>query len=413
MNKTILIVDAYSSGNFLAPEFFRRGFDCVHLQSTPEIFPILKKSFIRDDFVANLAFDGDLDALLRSLKKLNLAAAIPGTETGVHLADSISEALNLKTNGTSKSRARRNKYVMIETLRDAGLNVAQQTKSCHVQDLIAFKEGHNFSKVVVKPVESAGSEDVRICETKEHIIKAHNAIMGKTNMLGLRNDEAIIQEFLSGTEFFINCVSKNGRHVVCDMWRHNKHARNGFDFVYDRAILCDGKSAEEKAIIAYTMRVLDALSIRHGPSHSEIMVTERGPHLVEMGARLQGMSLPKVNDACIGFGPVDLTADCYVDESSFDDKARDYTIQRYAMRVNLISDRKGVLRVFDVDKLKSLKSFFFVRPICEIDTEIPVTINYFTVPGFVMLVSAEKEQLEEDYRMIRSWEQGGQILIYE
>ena len=165
MTKTILVVDAYSSGNFLAPEFHRRGFECVHLQSTKEIYPILKKSFVESDFVANLAFDGDLDALLRNLKKMNIGAVVPGTETGVPLADSISEALSLKTNGTMHSRARRNKFLMIERLRDEGLSVARQSKSSDVNDLIAFKNTLGLKKVVVKPVESAGAEDVRICSS--------------------------------------------------------------------------------------------------------------------------------------------------------------------------------------------------------------------------------------------------------
>ncbi len=413
MRKVVLIVDAYSAGNLLAKEFRRRGYDCVHLQSTKEILPILKKSFVESDFEANFAFTDDVDHTLRQFRKMEICAVLPGTETGVLLADTISEALHLKSNGTQFSRARRNKFFMIETLRAAGLAVARQKKSSYAQDLVAFKNDIGLSKVVVKPVESAGAEDVRMCEGDGEIVAAHEAIVGKFNMLGLRNQESIVQEFLAGTEYFVNCVSLNGEHVVCDLWRHNKRQLNGFDFVYDRAELCDGQNEDEQAIIRYTKRALDALSISFGPSHSEVILTSDGPRLVEMGARLQGMSWPDLNLACIGFGPVDLTVDCYVDEPEFLRKAQDYHIKRYAMRVNLISSHSGKLKFFDVEKLKSLSSFFYVRPIAEVGACISETINYFTVPGFVMLVSKEREQLQDDYQRIRAWEEQGKILIYE
>jgi len=49
-----------------------------------------------------------------------LLAVIPGAETGVELADQLSFHLGLRTNGIEKSLARRNKYIMGETVRDAG-----------------------------------------------------------------------------------------------------------------------------------------------------------------------------------------------------------------------------------------------------------------------------------------------------
>lgn len=82
---------------------------------------------------------------------------------------------------------------MIETLRDAGLKVALQNKSAHALDQIAFKRDTALNKVVIKPVESAGSEDVRICTNDEQVRLAHDAIVGKVNMLGLLNQESIIQ----------------------------------------------------------------------------------------------------------------------------------------------------------------------------------------------------------------------------
>lgn len=410
----VVIVDAYSAGNLLAPEFKKRGFTCVHVQSTKEIYPIFRKSFVATDFVTTIGFDGNMSDLLKELSQFSITAVLPGTETGVHLADELSEQLGLKSNGIKISAARRNKYLMLETLRAAGIKVARQIKSANCHDLIAYKHKMSLKKVVVKPVESAGSEDVRICVNDTEIERAHNAIVGKVNILGLLNRESILQEYLDGNEYFINCVSLKGQHVVCDVWRHNKRPLNGFDFVYDRAELCDVFDPMEQEIIEYNKRALDALGIQFGPSHCEIIMTQNGPRMIEMGARLQGMSLPQLNDACLGFGPVDMTVDCYVDEARFHNKARAYRVKKFAMRVNLISERAGIFKGFSgLDNIESLPSFFYLRTISEPNKKIEKTVNYFTVPAFVVLVSEDRDRLFEDYQTIRMLEQQGQILTYE
>jgi hypothetical protein len=43
-----------------------------------------------------------------------------------------------------------------------------------------------------------------------------------------------------------------------------------------------------KILINYTRRTLDVLGIKHGPSHSEIMMTTEGPCLVEVNCRAHG-----------------------------------------------------------------------------------------------------------------------------
>ncbi len=45
--------------------------------------------------------------------------------------------------------------------------------------------------------------------------------------------------------------------------------------------------------------------------------------------------------------------------------------------------------------------------------KIPKTINYFTIPGFVVLVHENKEKLYADYAKIREMESSNEILMYE
>jgi hypothetical protein len=59
-----------------------------------------------------------------------IVAVIAGSEPGVELADKLSHRLRLRTNGEELSAARRNKYLMGEAVRAAGIRaVKQQVKS--------------------------------------------------------------------------------------------------------------------------------------------------------------------------------------------------------------------------------------------------------------------------------------------
>ncbi|RLO02537.1 hypothetical protein DYB28_014099, partial [Aphanomyces astaci] len=70
-----------------------------------------------------------VDSLVSIVRSFGFAIAgdLVGAEPGVRLADSLSEALGVRTNGSAGSAARRNKFVMGETIRKAGLRAVKQT----------------------------------------------------------------------------------------------------------------------------------------------------------------------------------------------------------------------------------------------------------------------------------------------
>ena len=55
---------------------------------------------------------------------------------------------------------------------------------------------------------------------------------GGTNGLGQINDGALCQEFLQGTEYVLDGVSRDGEYKVCGVWEYDKRTVNGANFVY-------------------------------------------------------------------------------------------------------------------------------------------------------------------------------------
>jgi len=403
-----VVVDAYSAGNLLAPEFRRRGYPVLHVQSTPTIWPVLLPSFRPDDFQAKFVYD---ENVLSVLKTYDIACVVPGTETGVELADELSEKLGVPTNGTGLSQARRNKYVMIETVRRAGLPAARQLCAATSAELVTWFRESGLSKVVVKPLNSAGTDRVAVCTTEEEVEAAARAILGQVNMLGLASDQALIQEFLSGTEFFLNTVSREGQHHFTEIWRYKKRSINGHDCVYDCNELLPYEGDLSQTLREYTLSVLDALKIGYGPAHTEVMLTSEGPVLVETGTRLDGLSVPAVNEAAVGYGPLDLTADAYLDGEAFARKsARPFPLHQHALTVYLTSYQAGTLEAIPGEKiLRELPSFFQLRLRAKPGSAIKLTTDYFTAPGFFTLVHKNKDILLDDYERIRRLEREGKI----
>jgi hypothetical protein len=59
----------------------------------------------------------------------------------------------------------------------------------------------------------------------------------------------------------------------------------------------------------YTTRVVNALGIRWDPAHCEVMLTQDGPTVIEVGARLAGAAFPRYAHAARDMSPVLVTTD--------------------------------------------------------------------------------------------------------
>jgi hypothetical protein len=169
-------------------------------------------------------------------------------------------------------------------------------------------------RCVVKPVQSAGSDDVFLCANQDEAITAFNRINGTMNGVGLQNTCVLVQEYLKGKEYVIDKVSLDGVHKLVGIWEYEKRSVNGANFVYFGMRLMDPSPEKMQVMVRYADQVLDALDIKHGPSHMEVMLDNWGtaeapeyvPCLVEVGARCQGGEgtwLPMAKE-CIGYTPV-------------------------------------------------------------------------------------------------------------
>jgi ATP-grasp domain len=406
--KTCAIVDGVSSGRLLAAECRRRGFAVIHVRSHEYTAPVVLHSFHGEDYVFDIpAMAAELQA--RILRDHGVGFIIAGAECGVERADLLNEILDLPGNDVNSWVIRRHKFEMVEAIRRAGLRTPRQIKTADVSDALAFAAGLPQHRVILKPQRSSGSNLVFAASTATQIRDAFTQILSGTTMFGERNSEVCVQAFIEGREYIIDTVSRDGAVVVTDMWEYHFADRNGVPFLYDRTELLPSDHPHAAELEHYTTRAVEALGIRWGPAHCEVMLTAAGPAVIEVGARLAGAAFPRYAHAAGNMSQVSVTIDAYTDSAAFaaarsNRRAHD----RMCYVVSLISPTNGVFFGHSrLSEIEHLRSFFVADLWLQDGDPVYPTIDVATAPGIIALIHTEPIVLMEDYAAVRRWETSG------
>ncbi|WP_380182925.1 ATP-grasp domain-containing protein [Kalamiella sp. sgz302252] len=407
LQRFAVIVDPFSSGALLAEEFKKRGLECIALISQKTIPAVFAGSYRRDDFFMEIRFDGDAKKIARALSRLNIQAVVSCLETSVALADRIADLLDVPGNNVFTSDRRRDKFAMGEAVRAAGLRAPLQKMSASADEILRWVEEHKVFPVVVKPVNSAGSDSVTICNDLDEVKYACSLILGKLNKFEQENAFALVQEFLDGPEYVVDTVTLDGQTVTCNVFVYDKVAANNVAFVYRaiRALELDDPVA--KKLIAYNDKVLKALDIHQGAGHSEIIISNGEPVLVEVGARMHGGNIPAVVQKCAKWSQIELLVDSYVDRASFYRRANEpLQLDKKILIHFYISGEGGELKAIRgqtvVENMPSyFDAFWYVKP----GEAIAETVDLYTCPLKVILTHDDVQQIEKDKELLLKLEE--------
>jgi biotin carboxylase len=331
-----------------------------------------------------------------------------GVESGVELTDSLCEALGLRGNGVALSEARRDKFKMIETIRAAGLRAARQFQTKDLGALLDWfhqQEG----RIVIKPLRSAGTDGVTFCDTAADVERGFHRIMDTVSMLELFNDSVLAQEYLDGPEYYINSVSLDGLHHVCDLWRATHLQANGIPQLLDSAYLLPRQGDTQDLLVEYGARALDALGITNGPAHMELRMTKDGPCLIEVGARMVGGDLPQLVRDAGGESQIEWTLDAYLDPERFRRRAgQTYEIPKSIINTCIISEHQGTLVDYrGLDEIRALPSFHQMHLGVKPGGSLVRSMNLFTYPAIICLMHADPATARADYLRLRAMNREG------
>ncbi|ELR66238.1 hypothetical protein C942_04900 [Photobacterium marinum] len=411
--KYVVIVDPFSTSNVLAKELKGRGYKSIALISKNKIPDVFSGSYEREDFILELRFNDNFEEIIGILKSLNIKAVISCLETSVVLADKVAYELNLKGNNPNSSNLRRDKYKMGEALRHAGLRAVKQQLATSKEEVYDWLEEHKKFPVVVKPVKSAGSDSVVICHNLAEVDLACNDILGSTNKLEESNTEVLIQEFLAGNEYVVDTVTLDGYTVTTNVFVYEKTLANGADFVYRAIRALDRDSRIAKQLIKYNDEVLKAVGVEHGAGHSEIIIENDEPCLVEVGARLHGGNIPTVVQKCAPWSQIELLLDSHLDTAEFYRKMDSgLNMEKNILIHFYISNKEGtVKKINERANISSLSSFIDAIWYVDVGKHINKTIDLYTCPLKVILANEDEDKLLEDRDTLISMEKADTVFV--
>lgn len=252
--------------------------------------------FIEIDFTEHdTVFQRAMDILL-SLE-LTFDGVTTFYEEAVSLAARVATALGVETNPVSACDQARNKRITRQVMANCGLPVPRFSSVRTEEDLLSACELVGFP-AILKPVFGLASMGVTRVNEKEAALVAYRkiaeSIATSSESLWAQGTELVLEEFYDGDEFDIDVLLSDGKVVyskVSDNWACWEPWFQETGTNCPSMYPADRQADLVKLAIDSTL----ALGFRAGAFHVECKYTSRGPRLIEVNARMGGVSVRDAN----------------------------------------------------------------------------------------------------------------------
>ncbi|WP_030607110.1 ATP-grasp domain-containing protein [Streptomyces sclerotialus] len=239
--------------------------DDLQARGTHRIFTV--------DYQDRAAFTSFIDEVLHPLSP---SAVVSLTELGLEPAAAAAERLGAKGVAASVVRGTRDKLEMRRIL---------ERKAPHLNP--AFAPGDDtvaverlfaaHARVVVKPVDGAGSAAVALVERLEELPQDR------------RTAATLLEQYADGREFSVEAMSSGGRHTLVGI--AEKGTTDGFVEVSHMMPPPSLDPARHGLVEQAVRETLDAVGLTDGPSHTEIKIDGDKVIVIETHNRLGGDGL--------------------------------------------------------------------------------------------------------------------------
>ncbi|WP_326596907.1 ATP-grasp domain-containing protein [Streptomyces sp. NBC_01803] len=235
---------------------------------------------------------------------------------------------------------------------------------------------------VVKPRTGCGGQDVHLLrDTAEATALA----------AGLAPEPAlIVEEFLDGPEFSVEAHSRAGTHTILAVSRkHTTGAPGCLESGYDLPADLDAETTDR--IHHLVTATLNAAGQRSGPSQTEVILTARGPRLVESHAH---PGADHISDLLLMAGGTDLAALTIASVLGLPEPEAAPAATRYA-GVRFLRLPPGLLTAVDgADEARALAGVTGLEIAVPLGGHVPETTSRVAGHGFVTAVADGPQELD-------------------
>ena len=220
-----------------------------------------------------------------SVRAAALKYGVKGLVTGqmekpLHIMARLAQELGLVFNSPEVTERCIDKWLMKEVLQANRVSCAKGTL-VRSGEAVTLPGWLSFP-LIIKPRDAFSSRGVYRCEdmsSVERYIEDSRAFSS--------NGDVIIEEFLQGEEYSVEALTWNGETTIVQF---TEKYRTPYPETVELGHLQPAglDFAQRMEVAAVVMKALKALGVMNSASHTEVMVTDRGSFIIEVGARLGG-----------------------------------------------------------------------------------------------------------------------------
>ncbi|MEV7599137.1 ATP-grasp domain-containing protein [Kitasatospora sp. NPDC089797] len=222
----------------------------------------------------------------------------------LEVAAVLNEEFGLPANSADAARTANDKHRMrTKVIASACAPVAHSSVS-GAEDLSAFgrRNGYPF---ILKPVDGSASRGITLVDDEQAVEAAALALVDTTRSQG---SSWIAEEYLCGPEFSVETFSAEGNHQVLAVTEKFKTG----NFVEVGHLVPARVNAEDRAVMEAEVRaLLDAVGLTEGLAHTEVVLTSRGPRVIETHSRPGGDGIVELVRLATGLDMQQLTFDWF------------------------------------------------------------------------------------------------------
>ena len=302
MNKkgTVVVLAGIRPHAELIKNLKARGYRTVLIDYTEN--PVAKPYADRHSTESTL----DVEAVERIAREENACRVMDiCVDRPIPVAAYVAEKLNLPHPlSYQSSLVVTNKNLMKKFMLDNGISTSRFVPITNVSQLSHLDLKY---PLMVKPSDASGSIGIVRVDRVDSLAPAVVGALQKS-----RNGQAIVEEYVMGTEIQIDCFVENRRVNILDVKEKRKIREDAFSLPYGSIIPARISSIVSGKIDLLCDRLVQSLDIVNGPLYIQAIASETEIYVIEFGVRFGGGLSFKVIQDVAGVDVVDATAEAYL-----------------------------------------------------------------------------------------------------
>lgn len=258
------------------------GFDVIAVDMNPEAVGFSVPGVMKE-VISTI----DTPNILKAAKHYQIDGIMTlATDMPMVAVANVAKEMNLVGVSADTALKATNKAFMRDALKEAGVPIPLffhvTTKEDYLEAVNKIQSAGY--QCIIKPADSSGSRGIDLLSDYETDTIEKAYVYSKAVS---RTGEIMVEEYMEGPEVSVETLSVDG---VCHVIQITDKITTGAPYFVEMGHSQPSQLSNEtkEKIERVAIAANHALGIENGPSHTEIKVTNDGPKVVELGARLGG-----------------------------------------------------------------------------------------------------------------------------